>query len=114
MDIFISVRLVVDTGMSFYRWPRARATRYMLDNVIESETQIASETLRYAVDMPGQALAYKTGARRFWDLRHRAEEALGDRFNLARFHDAILSNGALPMQVLDQHVDWFIENEQDD
>ncbi len=112
MDIFISVRLVVDTGMNHLRWPRARATAFMLDHVLESETQIASETLRYSVDMPGQALAYKTGARRFWDLRRRAEEALGDRFDLARFHDAILSYGALPMQVLEQHVDWFIEQEQ--
>jgi uncharacterized protein (DUF885 family) len=97
--------------MNQLRWPRARATRYMLDNVIESATQIASETLRYSVDMPGQALAYKVGARRFWDLRRHAEEALGDNFDLARFHEAILSIGALPLQVLEQHVDWFIEQE---
>ncbi len=84
----------------------------MLDNVIESETQIASETLRYAVDMPGQALAYKVGSQLFWDLRRRAEQALGDRFDLARFHDAILSQGSMPLQVLEQHVAWFIEQEQ--
>lgn len=112
MDMFLSVRLVVDTGMNALGWSREEASAYMAERVLESPTQIASETLRYAVDMPGQALAYKTGAFAIWDLRRRAEAALGDDFDLAGFHGAVLGSGSLPLAALEAHVDWWIEQER--
>ncbi|HEX5759936.1 MAG TPA: DUF885 domain-containing protein [Thermoanaerobaculia bacterium] len=112
MDLFLSSRLVVDTGMNLHRWPRQRAIDYLLDHLLESPTQLATETLRYSVDMPGQALAYKMGSAKFWELRRRAERALGPRFDLARFHDAVLGSGAMPLAVLEKHVDWWIEEER--
>ena len=72
MDMFLSVRLVVDTGMNALGWPRAKAVAYMREHLMESDTQIETESLRYSVDIPGQALAYKMGSRGLWDLRSKA------------------------------------------
>ncbi len=112
MEMFLSVRLVVDTGMNLLGWSRERAMDYMRDHVIESETQIQTESLRYSVDIPGQALAYKMGSRRWLELRQIAEDALGDRFDVRRFHDAVLSTGSLPMTILEHRVEWFVEQER--
>jgi len=111
MDMFLSSRLVVDTGMNDLEWPRSRAVKFMKDNLLESETQINSETLRYSTDMPGQALAYKLGSMKFFELREKAKRALGDKFDIKKFHDAILSSGSMPFPVLERHIDWFIEQE---
>ena len=111
-DMYGSVRLVVDTGMNHDRWPRERAMQYMREHLTDSETQIQSESLRYSVGSPGQAVSYKIGMLRWVDLRRRAEEALGQDFDIRRFHDTMLRYGAMPMSVLAQHVDWFIEQEQ--
>ena len=110
MDMFISCRLVVDTGMNSLGWSRERAMQFMRDNVLESETQIRSETLRYSVDLPGQALAYKMGSREFQRLRAHARQALGDRFDVRRFHEVVLSSGMLPMGVLTEKVEWYIQS----
>jgi len=112
MDAFLSARLVVDTGMNALGWSRARAIAYMKENTLESDTQIATETLRYSCDVPGQALAYKMGAAKIRDLRARAERALGPSFDIRRFHDVVLGSGPMPMAVLERHVDWFIESER--
>lgn len=112
MDMFLSNRLVVDTGMNLLGWPREKAIRYMLDHVLESETQIVSETLRYSADMPGQALGYKMGSRKLRELRTRAETALGKKFDLRRFHDAVLAPGSMPLTVLEKHIDWWIAEEK--
>jgi uncharacterized protein (DUF885 family) len=112
MDMFLSVRLVVDSGMNAMGWSRERAMQFMRERLMETETQIRSETLRYAVDIPGQALAYKMGSRRLWELRARAQQALGERFDLRRFHDAVLSGGSMPLSTLERHVDWFIGQER--
>lgn len=112
MDLFLSTRLVVDTGMNALGWSRERAIDFMLENLLESETQIRTETLRYAVDLPGQALAYKIGANTIWELRRRAEAELGSCFELPRFHEAVLRPGALPLAVLEQHVAWWIGEER--
>jgi uncharacterized protein (DUF885 family) len=109
MDMFLSVRLVVDTGMNALGWSRERAMDFMREHTLESEEQIRTETLRYSVDMPGQALAYKMGSRGFRNLRSRAERALGPAFDVRRFHDAILMSGSMPMKTLEMHVDKWIE-----
>ena len=111
MDMFLSSRLVVDTGMNYLEWPRSRAAKFMKDHLLESETQINSETLRYSTDMPAQALAYKLGSMKFFELREKARRALGDKFDIRKFHDAILGSGSMPLPVLEQHIDWFIGQE---
>lgn len=105
---FIAQRLVVDTGLNLLGWSLERAREYMKMYTLESPAQVASETLRYSTDMPGQALAYGLGYLKFRQLRERAEQALGSRFDLRSFHDALLAAGALPMRLLDRHVDWFV------
>ena len=109
MEMFVSVRLVVDTGMNALGWPRERAIAYMKENAMETDTQIASETLRYSCDMPGQALAYKMGAMRIVELREKARAALGPKFDIRKFHDWILQSGSLPMTTLERHVQAFID-----
>lgn len=112
MDAFLSARLVVDTGMNAFGWSRARAIDYLKANTLESDTQIATETLRYSCDIPGQALAYKIGSSRIRELRARAERDLGPAFDVRRFHAAVLGSGPMPLAVLERHVDWFIETEK--
>jgi uncharacterized protein (DUF885 family) len=111
MDMFISVRLVVDTGMNALGWARARAMDFMREHAMETETQIASETLRYCCDIPGQALAYKMGSLRIRALRDEAQAALGPRFDVRRFHDA-LGSGSLPVEALERRVRWFVADEK--
>ncbi len=111
MDLFLSTRLVVDTGMNFFEWPRSQAIKFMKENLIESETQIKTETLRYSADIPAQALGYKLGSMKMFELRKKAEKKLGDRFDLRKFHDALLESGSLPFPLLEKHIDWFIEQE---
>jgi uncharacterized protein (DUF885 family) len=112
MDMFLSTRLVVDTGMNLLGWPRQKAIDYMLDHVLESETQVTSETLRYSGERPGQALAYKMGSRKIRELRTRAETALGNRFDIRRFHEAVIGSGSMPLAVLEKHIDWWIGEEK--
>ena len=111
-DTFFSVRLVVDTGLNFYGWPRAKAIAYMKEHTLESDTQIDSETLRYAVGSPAQALSYKLGSLKMFELRRKAERALGSRFDIQRFHDALVGSGSMPLTLLEQHIDWFIAQEK--
>ncbi|MFW6198885.1 MAG: DUF885 domain-containing protein, partial [Acidobacteriota bacterium] len=108
LEIFLATRLVVDPGMNYLGWSLQRAREFMREHTLESDTQIATESLRYSTDMPGQALGYQMGKRTFLQLRGRAEEALGEDFDLPRFHDAILGTGSLPMSVLREHVDRYI------
>ncbi|HVG06803.1 MAG TPA: DUF885 domain-containing protein [Thermoanaerobaculia bacterium] len=112
MDMFLSNRLVVDTGMNALGWPRSKAIEYMRDRLLETPVQIDTETLRYSTSMPGQALAYKMGSARIWELRRRAERELGPKFDLRRFHEAVLGSGSLPLSVLERHVEWWIGQEK--
>jgi uncharacterized protein (DUF885 family) len=105
MDLFLSTRLVVDTGMNALGWSRERAMDYMRAHTFESETQIRTESLRYSADMPGQALAYKMGSRTIRALRERMRTRFGARFDVRRFHQAVLGHGAMPLGVLEQHVE---------
>jgi uncharacterized protein (DUF885 family) len=112
MEMFLATRLVVDTGMNALGWPRSRAVEFMRGNVLESDTQLHTETLRYSVDMPGQALAYQIGSTRLQALRKKVEAALGPRFDVRRFHEAVLGSGSLPLPVLERHLDRFIAAER--
>lgn len=109
LEVFLANRLVVDPGMSLGTMSLEEARRFMTENTFESPTQIATETLRYSTDMPGQALAYQMGKRTIVQLRERARQALGDRFDLREFHGAILGPGSLPLTVLAEHIDWWID-----
>lgn len=112
MEMFLTMRLVVDTGMNYLKWPREKAIEMMKDYMLESDAQIGTETLRYSCDIPGQALAYMMGATKIRALREKAAHALGDKFDVRRFHEAVLSSGNLPMAVLEKHIDHFIEQER--
>ena len=105
-DMRQSVRLVVDTGMNAMRWNRERAMQFMREHGVDSETQIASESLRYSVDSPGQALAYKMGSREIWKLRAQYQKQLGPQFDLRHFHDCFLDSGSMPLDILEQHMKW--------
>lgn len=111
-DLFLATRLVVDTGMNALGWPRSRAIEYMKQNTLGSETEIDTETLRYACDIPGQALGYKLGRRKIEELRKEAQKALGPAFDIREFHDVLLGSGALPLDVLEGHIRWFIAEKQ--
>lgn len=100
MEMFLACRLVVDTGMNALRWPRDSAIAFMRPRVAESATQLETETLRYSVDLPGQALAYKMGSLEIVRLREEARESLGARFDVRDFHDVVLGSGSLPLSVL--------------
>jgi uncharacterized protein (DUF885 family) len=111
MDMFISTRLVVDTGMNALGWSREKAVAFMRAHLMETDTQIGTESLRYSCDIPGQALAYKMGARTILELREEARKSLGPRFDIRRFHDAVLSEGSLPMPTLERHIHDFVLHE---
>ena len=105
-ELFRAVRLVVDTGIHAKRWTREEATRYMIVNAGLPEGDAGSEIDRYIVN-PGQACAYKIGQLKILELRARATERLGSAFDLRGFNDLVLSNGALPLDILDGVVaDW--------
>lgn len=109
-EMFLAVRLVVDTGMNHFGWPLEKARAYMREVTSLSDMEIDSESLRYAVSIPGQALAYRTGYDKFWDLRRRAENRLGPAFDIRDFHDVLLSPGARPMQVVETDIDAYIKS----
>ena len=104
---FVAQRLVVDTGMNAFGWSLEKARAYMSANTLEGPAQVDSETLRYSTDLPGQALGYRWGFLKMRELRERARDSLGDRFDIRRWHEAILSQGGLPMTVLDSSLaEW--------
>ncbi len=109
-EMWRAARLVVDTGMHAKGWSKARAVAFMTDNSALSAANIEAEVNRYIAN-PGQALAYKIGELKIRELRARAEQALGNRFDLRRFHDAVLGQGAVPLNVLDDQIEAWIANE---
>jgi len=100
-------RLVVDTGLHSFRWSRERAIEFMKGNMPKPEHDIRVEVDRY-ISMPGQALAYKIGQLKFLELRRRAQKELGDRFDIRAFHDEVLSEGALPLDLLETKLTEWI------
>jgi prolyl oligopeptidase len=103
-ELFRAVRLVVDTGMHAMGWSRERARDYFAEHV---PAQSLAEIDRY-IARPGQALAYKLGELKIKELRRKAERELGPAFDIRLFHDAVLQNGALPLDFLDEQIDRYI------
>jgi prolyl oligopeptidase len=101
---FRAVRLVVDTGIHAMGWSRDRAREYF---ALHAPAQSLAEVDRY-IARPGQALAYKLGQLKILELRRKAEKALGARFDIREFHDAVLRNGTLPLDLLDEQVNAYI------
>jgi uncharacterized protein (DUF885 family) len=107
-DLMVSARLVVDTGMNALGWGRDRAMAYMRENLTLDETQIATESLRYSADIPGQALAYKVGELTFLELRDQARKRLGGAFDIRRFHEWTIGSGAMPLDTLRGHLEYEV------
>ena len=108
-ELWRAVRLVVDTGMHAKGWSRERAIAYFKDNAAKTDQDIVNEIDRY-IGTPGQALAYKIGQLKFSSMRQRAADRLGSRFDVAGFHDCVLSQGTLPLTVLEQEIDAWISS----
>ena len=107
MDLRRAGRLVVDTGLHAKGWTRAQTIRFLVEQAGESEEAAKTATERYMA-WPGQALSYKISALKIVELRQRAVMALGDKFNLARFHDALLAEGPLPLGLLETRINAWI------
>ena len=103
-----AIRLVVDIGMHAKGWTREQAIQYSLDNEAMSEAGVVAEIERYMA-WPGQALSYKVGQLKIRELRARAEKTLGARFDIREFHTRILESGCVPLKVLEQKIDRWIE-----
>ena len=109
MEIWRAARLVVDTGIHDQQWTREEAIQYLLDNTPNPEGDARKAIERYIV-MPGQATAYKIGMNRILELREHAKAELGDKFDIRDFHDVVLKDGALPLDILEENVEaWITE-----
>src|SRR6185295_17071086 len=110
-ELWRAIRLVTDTGIHFKGWSRQQTIDYMLANSPSEMTRAVSEAERFAA-IPGQALAYKIGQLKILELRKRAEKALGPRFKVAEFHDEVLKDGAIPLEVLEAKIDRWIASKK--
>lgn len=110
-EMFRAVRLVVDTGMHAKKWSREEAIAYMVEKTGMTEEEVTREIERYVV-WPGQATAYKTGQLAILDIRAKAEAELGDKFNLRDFNEMILINGAMPLDILREVADDWVEDQK--
>jgi uncharacterized protein (DUF885 family) len=110
-EMWRAVRLVVDTGMHVKGWTRQKSIQYFMENSPRAELDVTNEVDRYIV-YPGQALGYKVGQLKIRELRTRAEKALGPRFDVRAFHDAVLLRGSLPLDVLERRIDAWIATQK--
>ena len=110
-ELFRAVRLVVDTGMHAKHWSREQAIDYMQSTTGMAQSDVTAEIERYVV-WPGQACAYKIGMKTILELREKAQNSLGKRFDLREFHAVILENGAMPLWLLQKNVDRWIEQKR--
>ena len=109
-EMWRAVRLVVDTGIHYKGWTRQQAIEFFMDNAAKTELDIINEIDRY-ISMPGQALAYKIGQLKIKSLRQNAEIALGEAFDVRAFHDELLGGGALPLDILQQRMDAWLQGQ---
>ena len=107
-EIWRSARLVIDTGIHAKRWTREQSINYFRQNTPLSEGDMVTEVERFFV-LPGQALGYKVGMIKIQELRHRAETALGDAFDIREFHDVIIGKGGMPLPILEAEVNAYIK-----
>ena len=110
-DMWRAVRLVVDTGMHYKGWTRDEAIQYFVSNAPRKKLDIVNEIDRY-ISWPGQALAYKIGQLKILELRAMAQSQLGEAFDLRRFHDRLLSQGAIPLSLLEETIDQWVASER--
>jgi uncharacterized protein (DUF885 family) len=110
-EMWRAIRLVVDTGLHSKNWTRDQAIDYFTNNMAKSRIEIEVEVDRYIV-WPGQALAYKVGQLKFLELRRRAEDKLKAKFNVRKFHDVVLGQGAIPMDLLEKEVNQWIQSQE--
>ena len=111
LELWRAGRLVVDTGIHHKKWTRQQAIDYLKQNTPNSEADCIDSINRYIV-MPSQATAYKIGMIKILDLREKAKKQLGSKFDIHQFHDVVLTNGALPLDVLEESVDRWIKSKQ--
>jgi uncharacterized protein (DUF885 family) len=110
-ELWRAIRLVTDSGIHFKGWTRQQTLDYMLANSPSEMTRAVSEAERFAA-IPGQALAYKIGQLKIVELRRRAEKALGQKFDVKAFHDEMLKDGAIPLDVLEAKIDRWIASKK--
>ncbi len=110
-ELLRAVRLVVDTGLHAKHWTRQQVQEYFRANTATSERDVVAETARYIV-WPGQACSYKVGMLKILELRERAKKELGPKFDLRAYHDLVLQNGALPLDLLEENVDGWIAKQR--
>ena len=109
-EMWRAVRLVVDTGMHSMGWTRQQAIDFFRENTGKTDQDITVEVDRYIV-WPGQALAYKLGQLKIRELRTEAEKRLGAKFDVRKFHDAVLENGAVPLNILEAHMKRWLDEQ---
>jgi uncharacterized protein (DUF885 family) len=109
-EIWRAIRLVVDTGLHSKGWTEQQSVKYFIENSPAAEGQIRAEVQRYII-MPGQATGYKIGMIKMEELRKRAEDRLGGKFDIRGFHDTILGRAQMPLDLLDQRIDRWIEEQ---
>lgn len=107
----VACRLVIDTGLHTKGWTRQQAMDPLAENTALSLHNVQTEVDRF-ISWPGQALAYKMGELTIWELRPEAEKALGDRFDIRTFHDAVLTGGGLPLELLREQIQLYVERER--
>ena len=110
-DVWRAIRLVVDTGVHEDHWTRQQMVDYFHQHSSISDTSIQAEVDRY-IAWPAQALGYKIGQLKFLELRAKAEQALGPKFDIRAFHDQLVDSGALPLDVVTQRVDAWIASQK--
>jgi uncharacterized protein (DUF885 family) len=110
-EMWRACRLVVDTGMHAKGWSKDQALAFMRDNTALTNANIEAEVNRY-ISWPGQALGYKLGEIKIRELRSRSEKALGPKFDLRRFHDAVLGQGPVPLDTLEVQIEGWIRSEK--
>ena len=109
-EMYRAVRLVVEVGMHIKGWTREQAIKYSLDNEALSESTVIKEIERYMAN-PGQALSYKIGQLKILELRAKAENTLGENFDIREFHNQVLELGCVPLMILEAKINKWIESE---